>query len=183
MSLPDKKQKAIFEYYSENGFNHSTEEIVQELDICHKTFFNRYGSKANSINIAWKYWQTVCLAKWSALMEHCNHSVEELAMTLFSIEQTQNTEPHYYNYTRESRKYLEQDSFFYKALNTILEKGKQCLHIHTHLDLDLYIAFLLNNIFLINTEQDKKSDVLRYILHPALTERGMELYNELPTPL
>lgn len=182
MPLPNKKQKAIFRYYSENGFNHSTEEIVQELEICHKTFFNRYGSKVNSIDIAWNYWQTVCLDKWSTLMEHCNHSVEELVMTLFSIEQARNADPHFYDYTRQSRKYLEQNSFFYKALHTILEKGKQCFHIHEHLNLDIYIAFLLNNIFLIDTEQDKKPEVLRYILIPALTERGMELYHELPTP-
>ena len=55
MSLSDAKIRELFEYYSENGFQQPTEKIVAKLNICHKTFFNRYGNKANSIEIAWQY--------------------------------------------------------------------------------------------------------------------------------
>lgn len=180
MPLSDKKQKVIFDYYSENGFRHSTEQIVQELDICHKTFFNRYGSKANSIEIAWQYWQTVCLKKWEDLMEHCNHSIEELTMTLYVIYKLRFEHPHYYDYTRSHRKYLETDSFFYSSIQKVLEKGKQCFHIHENLNIKAYITFLLNNMFLIDSEHFNKPEVLKYVLNPALTERGMELFMETP---
>ena len=180
MSLTDKKQKVIFDYYSENGFNHSTEQIVHELDICHKTFFNRYGSKANSIDIAWKYWQSVCQAKWRTLMMHCNHSVEELTMTLYNIYKIRFENPHYYQYTRDHRKYLETDSFFYSAIQEVLDKGKKCYHIHENLNSKSYTIFLLNNMFLIDNEHYNKAEVLKYVLQPALTERGMELFMETP---
>ena len=150
------------------------------LEICHKTFFNRYGSKAKSMEIAWQYWQKECRKKWLDLMHHCNHSIEALTMTLFFIHEMSKNDPYFYALTRESRKYLQPDSFFYASLQTILQRGKQCFHIHEDLDLDIYIPFLLNNLFLIDVEEDKQAEVLRYILVPALTERGMELFLEVP---
>ena len=60
MSLSDLKKQDLFDYYSENGFQNSTEQIVQKMHICHKTFFNRYGTKSHSIEIAWQFWQQLC---------------------------------------------------------------------------------------------------------------------------
>ena len=180
MSLSDSKKQVLFDYYSENGFGHSTEQIVNKMHICHKTFFNRYGSKSKSIEIAWHYWQRQCKEKWNAMIAHCNHSIEELTMTLYDILEYREGEPHYYKYTRDSRKYLEKDSFFYSAIHAILEKGKQCFHIQENLDFEVYITFLLNNLFLIETDPDKRPAILRYILAPALTERGLELFMETP---
>lgn len=180
MPLSEKKKKVLFDYYSENGFQHPTEQIIHELNICHKTFFNRYGTKANSIEIAWKHWQDICKEKWQHILENCNHSVEELTMTMYNIAKTRYDEPYYYAYTRENRKYLENDSIFYRFVYSVLEKGKQCFHIQEDLDLEAYIPFLLNNLFLIDTEKDNNAQVMRFILHPALTERGMDLFMEMP---
>ena len=180
MSLSDSKKKELFEYYAENGFQQPTEKIASNLNICHKTFFNRYGNKTNSVEIAWRYWQQVCQEKWQALMQHCNHSVEALTMTLFSIARMKSEYPHYYIFTRDNRNYLEHSSFFYSVIHTVLEKGKQCFHVHENLNLDTYITFLLNNLFLIDVEEEKRPDVLRYVLLPALTERGLELFMETP---
>ena len=74
MSLSELKKRELFEYYSKNGFDQATGKIVDGLDICHKTFFNRYGTKAKSIEIAWQYWQKICRDRWDALMQHCNPS-------------------------------------------------------------------------------------------------------------
>lgn len=180
MSLSNSKKQDLFDYYSENGFQNPTEQIVKKMNICHKTFFNRYGTKSNSIEIAWTYWQQLCREKWLAMIAYCNHSVEALTMTLYSIAEFQSEEPHYYEYTRVNRKYLEKDSFFYSAIKNVLEKGKQCFHIQEDLDIDIYIAFLLNNLFLIETGMENRSVVLRYLLSPALTERGFELFMETP---
>ena len=81
MALSDKKKRDIYNYYSEFGFHKPTDAIVEKLNICHKTFFNRYGTKSNSIEIAWQYWQKQCAEKWTSIMQNCNHSVEELTMT------------------------------------------------------------------------------------------------------
>lgn len=180
MSLSEKKKQELFDYYSVNGFQHSTDRIVRELNICHKTFFNRYGTKANSIEIAWKHWQEICKEKWSHILENCNHSVEELTMTMYHITKTRYEEPYYYEYTLTHRKYLENDSIFYKIVYSILEKGKKCFHIQGDLNLETYVPYLLNNLFLVDTEKDNKSQIMRYILHPALTERGMDLFLETP---
>lgn len=180
MALSDKKKRDIYDYYSENGFHHPTDAIVEKLSICHKTFFNRYGTKANSIEIAWQYWQLRCIEKWENIMKNCNHSVEELTMTLYNIYKVRFENPYYYEYTRDNRKYLEPSSFFYSSLRTVLEKGKRCFHIHENLNEETYIAFLLNNMFLIDTEHHNKGEVLRYVLLPALTERGTELFMETP---
>lgn len=180
MSLSEKKKQELFNYYSENGFQHPTDQIVQELNICHKTFFNRYGTKANSVEIAWKHWQKICKEKWQHILENCNHSVEELTMTIYHIVKTKYEEPHYYAYTKEYRKYLEFDSIFYSFIYSALERGKQCFHIQADLDLEAYTPYLLNNLFLIDTEKDHSPQVMRFLLHPALTERGMELFMETP---
>jgi hypothetical protein len=180
MALSDSKKKDLYDYYLENGFEHSTEDIVREMHICHKTFFNRYGSKSNSIEVAWNYWQRKCAEKWQRIMENCNHSIEELTMTLYNIYKIRFEYPNYYQYTRDRRKYLEPDAFFYSAIQKILEKGKKCYHIHEHLNSKSYTIFLLNNMFLIDIEHYNKSEVLKYVLQPALTERGMELFQETP---
>lgn len=180
MSLSDNKKKELFEYYSENGFHQPAEKITGSLHICHKTFFNRYGNKANSIEIAWQYWQELCRKKWIDLMDHCNHSVEALTVTLYNFRAMSREEPHYYAFTRDNRKYLDQNSFFFSAVRLVLEKGKQFFHIQEDLNIETYVTFLLNNLFLIDTEEDKRPDVLRYVLQPALTERGMELFLETP---
>ncbi len=180
MSLSNSKKKELFEYYSEYGFQNPTEKIVRKLDICHKTFFNRYGNKANSIEIAWQYWQDQSKKKWDTLMMHCNHSVEALTVTLYSIRASYREEPYFFEYTRQNRKYLDPNSFFYTAIRTVLERGQKCFHVHEELNMDTYIVFLLNNLFLIDVEADLRPIVLKYVLSPALTERGMELFMETP---
>ena len=107
MSLSIKKKQEIYDYYSENGFQHSTEQIVKKLNICHKTFFNRYGSKSNSIEIAWNYWQDLCREKWTRILENCNHCIEELLIIIYNIYKTKEQNVHYYEFTRDSRKYRE----------------------------------------------------------------------------
>lgn len=180
MALSESKIRKLYEYYSENGLQQSTDHIADMLEVCHKTFFNRYGNKAKSVEIAWQYWQGVCRRKWLELMQHCNHSIEALTMTLYFIQETSKNDPHFFELTRDSRKYLQPDSFFYSSIQIILQRGKQCFHIHEDLNLDIYISFLLNNLFLIDVQEENRPDVLRYILTPALNERGMELFLETP---
>lgn len=180
MSLSTKKKQEIFDYYSENGFHHSTEQIVKELKICHKTFFNRYGTKSNSVEIAWNYWQAQCKEKWSHILENCNHCVEELLIILYHMYKTREFETYYYELTRDNRKYLDTNSYFFSIVRTILEKGKKCFHVQENLNVEAYTTFLLNNMFLIETEKDKRKDTLKFVLNPALTERGMELFLETP---
>lgn len=180
MSLSERKIQELFDYYSENGFQQSTEQIVKRLNICHKTFFNRYGNKSNSVEIAWNHWQKICKEKWQHILDNCNHSIEELTMAIYQICQSRKEEPHYYEYTRNNRKYLNRDSIFYRLVYSVLEKGKQCFHIQENLDLDVYTPFLLNNLFLVEGNCEHASQTMRYILHPALTERGMELFLETP---
>lgn len=180
MSLSESKIRVLYEYYSENGFQQPTDHIANKLNICHKTFFNRYGNKARSMEIAWQYWQEQCRKKWSELMQHCNHSIEALTMTLYNFQELKRTEPHYYEFTRDNRNYLHPDSFFFSSILMILQRGKQCFHIHEDLDLETYIHFLLNNLFLIDVEEEKRPDILHFVLAPALTERGTELFLETP---
>lgn len=101
-------------------------------------------------------------------------------MTMYNILQIQNEEPHYYEYTYKSKKYLETDSIFYELIRSALEKGKRCFHIVSDLDLDIYTPYLLKNLFMIDNQNDDRPQIMRFILHPALTERGMDLYMETP---
>jgi hypothetical protein len=61
-----------------------------------------------------------------------------------------------------------------------LEKGKKCFHVKENLNTDAYTPFILNNMFLIDFEKDKRRETLKFILNAALTERGMELFMETP---
>ena len=134
------------------------------------------------MEIAWNFWQNQCKENWAHILENCNHSVEELLIVIYNIYKTKELNTYYYEFTRDSRKYRDSNSYFFSSIRSILEEGKKCFHVKENLDTTGYTSFLLNNLFLIDaeTDADKRRDVLKFVLNPALTERGFELFMETP---
>ena len=180
MTLSEQKTSDLYYYYLENGFKNSVISIVNSLGISNKTFFNRYGNKNNSIRLAFKYWFKVLENRWFEIQKHCNNAIEELVMFMYTTKKTMTDEHYYYGFIQQDRKFLEDETFFKNTLISILDKGKQKFYIHDTLDVDTYSDFLLNNLFLIDVDEEKRPEMLKYVLYAALTERGMEILDETP---
>lgn len=180
MSLSEQKKIALYHFYLKNGFDNSIHVIANGLNISDKTFFNRYIDKENSVKIAFDYWQEICKKRWEDIKKHCNNEIEELLMFLFTIDKTRSTEPTFYNYTRNNKKFLDKHSFIFSEIFNTLLNGTRKFYIREKLNLELFTSFVLNNIFLIEVDLDNRAEVLKFILHAALTERGFEILNETP---
>ncbi len=180
MTLSGQKTAILYDFYRENGFSNSIDTIAATLNISKKTFFNRYGSKYNSIVMAFGHWFSILEGRWLEIQGHCNNAVEELVMFMYATKKTMVEERHYYDLILKERCFLKNKAFFKDTLITILGKGKQKFYVHDSLDMDMYSDFLLNNLFLIDVEEDKRPEMLRYVLSAALTERGMEILSETP---
>lgn len=180
MGITEKKKKELYNFYLENGFNHSVSTISKALSISDKTFFNRYVNKSSSVEIAWDYWQELIARKWTEVRLNCNNAIEELVVFLYVIKQSKAEETHYYYYSLKNSKFLHNDSFFKKTIKSIILRCKQKFYVHEHLNSDIFTDFLLNNIFFIDAEIDKRPEFLEYVLSAALTERGRELFKETP---
>lgn len=180
MSLSEQKKIALYHFYLRNGFDNSVHNIANGLNISDKTFFNRYVDKDNSVKIAYDYWQKICKKRWEDIKKHCNNEIEELLMLIFTIDKTRSTEPIFYYYTRDNRIFLNKNSFIFSEIFGTLLNGTQKFYVRENLSLELFTTFVLNNVFLIEVDLENRADVLKFILHAALTERGVEILNETP---
>ena len=80
MGTLNKKTEELFQFYLNSGFNHTIDEILTGLSISRKTFFNRYGSKKESVEMCITFWHEKVKERFRSKTLMCNHVVEELVM-------------------------------------------------------------------------------------------------------
>lgn len=181
MKRPLNQQKTydIFHYYLKNGFDHTTDEIVAGMGISRKTFFNRYEGKAQSVEIARQYWHTVIQERFRERSLECNHPVEELLLFVWEMRNIRNTEATFFHYELEHNLFADDDSPFMSILDTLIQKGIRQYHFQEDINIPLYSTFFLHNICVEVNLGLNQEQIIRYLLLPLLTERGMELLNDV----
>ena len=107
MTLSGQKTAILYDFYRENGFSNSIDTIAATLNISKKTFFNRYGSKYNSIVMAFGHWFSILEGRWLEIQGHCNNAVEELVMFMYATKKTMVEERHYYDLILKERCFLK----------------------------------------------------------------------------
>ena len=76
MPISKKKIEELSKYYLRHGFDHSTDEIVDGMNISRKTFFNRYKSKDNSVQMVLDAWYDNIRDRFQEKAAQCNHAVD-----------------------------------------------------------------------------------------------------------
>ena len=183
MKRPLNQQKTfdIFHYYLKNGFDHTTDEIVAAMGISRKTFFNRYEGKAQSVEIARQYWHTCIQERFREECLECNHPVEELLLFVWEMRNIRETEGTLFQYELEHNLFTDDDSPFMSILDTVIQKGIRNYHFQENINIPLYSSFFLHNICGYEGWDNNMEQIIRYLLLPLLTERGMELLDDADT--
>ncbi|MBR0076830.1 MAG: TetR/AcrR family transcriptional regulator [Bacteroidales bacterium] len=179
MPKVDKKVENLFQYYKKNGFNHSTDEIVEGMSISRKTFFNRYKNKENSVWMVIKFWFDNIRERFHEKTMQCNHAVEELLQFGYEIHFIRSKEKHQYQYVQQSGLLLSSECPLVSILGEIIQKGINHYQFKEDVSSHLYAMFVVNNIAHYPFSNEEQEEIVRFLLAPIVTDRTKELMKEL----
>ena len=179
MPISQKKIEELSQFYLKNGFDHSTDEIVDGMNISRKTFFNRYKSKENSVQMVLDAWYENIRERFQEKAAQCNHAVEELVQYGYELHYIRHTEHVFYQYVKTHNLLFREDLPFVQILAGILRNGINHYQFKEELNEVVYAKYVMNNISNYNYTEAESEDVIRYLLAPILTERTTMLLNEL----
>lgn len=179
MAISKSKIEFLYQYYLQNGIDHTVDEIVVAIGVAPKTFFNRYESKAHSIDLAIKYWHSIISERFRMKMLQCNHAVEELFFFILEMQLMRKNEKVYFQLENEDHKFCTTETPVRNILDSILKKGIRHYQFDESIDRDAYSSFLIQNVCDYLPIAENKEQAIRYMLLPLLTERGQELLEEL----
>lgn len=170
-----KKIEEIYQYYMSYGFGHSVEEIAAQMGITKKTFFNRYHSKENSAKLSFDLWMRKLAGRVRERQLACNNVVEALVVFIVEMQAIAVEETSYYTFAAEHNLMMDVKAPFAKIVMEALQAGKQHYQILESLNIPTYTTFFLFNVFHYVMDKKLDGDLVRYLLTPAMNERGMEL--------
>lgn len=179
MARDTQKSDDLYNYYLQNGFQHSIDEIADSLHISHKTFFNRYESKQASINATMMRWHQEFQERYRKKCLLCNHTVEELLLFIWEFRNSLIHEAPFCQYDIENKFLYSAQAPFLSILDNIIKKGIRCYHFYENSNIEAYSKFLLFNLSHYPFYNDAKEQNIRYLLSPLLNERGKTLLEEM----
>lgn len=179
MALSKEKIDTLANYYLKHGFHHSTDEIAKGIGISHKTFFNRYKSKEESINIVLRYWYGTVELRFREKAQHCNHAVEELLQLIYEIGYLHSHESFFMDYLRKQNLFISDQAPFVKILTEIILNGISHYQFKEDVNVDLYVQFILNNLTHYNYQPGNVVEIISFLLSPIITDRSKALIEEL----
>lgn len=179
ISRKEEKVEDLYTCYLRNGFNHTIEEISDLMGIGRKTFYNRYISKENSIQQALQICHRTFMNRFSEQCLQCNHSVEELVLFVWEFMRFAQQEKVYFQYDMENNLFCSSETPFKSIFEGVVRKGLRCYHIQEDVDIETYSHYFFVTLSQYAINGKMSSLVLRYILCPLLNERGLELLDEL----
>lgn len=179
MPISKKKIGDLSQYYLQNGFNHSTDEIVDGMNISRKTFFNRYKSKENSVQMVLEAWYENIRERFQEKAAQCNHAVEELVQFGYELLYIRHKEHVFYQYVKTRNLLYQEDLPFVQILASILRNGINHYQFKEGVNEVLYAKYVMSNISNYHYTETEREEVIRYLLSPILTERTNMLLKEL----
>lgn len=174
-----RKIEELYQFYLQNGFDRTVDEIIARLKISRKSFFNRYENKCASVDLCVQYWHEKVQERHRNKSLMCNHVVEELVLFCWEMQSWRRDESCFFNHDVEKGSILTDQAPFMSMLKTVLRKGKRCYHFQENIDVDLYSKYVINVLAKMELLESEHSQVVQYLLSPLLTERGMELLKEM----
>ena len=181
MNYNPTKIEPIFNYYYENGFNHSLQKLADAVSITKKTLFNRYISKENLERCVLNYWQVKSCERMVQRMEYTNHAIEKLMMYLFELQYCRNQEWSFFQKTKAMfLEKSEQNSPYIKQLEEILQMGmnENCFKFLTDSKVFAYF-FQCNTLFVLLNDPIINTDYIPFLFEPILTEFGKAIFQDI----
>lgn len=176
-SLYQRKIEDLYHFYMSFGFEHSVDTISAHLNISRKTFFNRYISKDNSVRLTFDLWMRHLKERILDRLADCNNSVESLVIFILEMNQIAREEVFYYQFAEQHNLMMDPKAPFGKIIIQILHEGQQHYQVAEELSLSAYVHFFLFNVFHYFSNREMVGEEIRFLLAPALNERGVELMN------
>lgn len=179
--LTRKEQKIVdmYQYYLQNGFAHTIDDISAALHVGRKTFYNRYTTRENSILLALQYSHKCFVGHFTEQRQYCNHSVEELVMLIWEFQKYAQTDTVFFQFDLDNKLFASDETPFKSILESIVKKGLRTYHINEDVDLSSFVDYFFATLSYYVLDGKLNSTVMRYILYPLLNERGLELLDEL----
>ncbi len=169
------KLKKIVDFYNENGFDYTTEEIGQAVGITKKTLFNRYGSKKNMELKAIALFQEQLVERMESKIIFCNNSVESIIFLMDEIYAISKKSPFFfYKITQQG---------YHKSLYLLMEKlivdGQNKHFFIKDLSIPLFVDFYFQTLFSFIRKGNFCADIITYVMSPLLTDKGKEALNDM----
>ena len=175
------KIEPIFQYYLNNGFKHSLQEMATAVKITKKTLFNRYISKEILELSVVHYWQIKSNERMAQRMEFANNAVEKLMMFLFELQYCKNNEPYFFQKTKEIllEKFVP-DAPHLKQLEAIFVMGAEEELFRFESDPKVFAYyFLFNTLFLLLSDELIYTEFISFLFEPILTENGKSVFKDI----
>ena len=181
MNYNHTKMEPVFEYYYNNGFNNSLQNIADAVHISKKTLFNRYISKENLEYCIIDFWQKKSIERIEQRIEFANNAVEKLLMFLFELQYCRNFEFQFFQKTKE--RFLgnfEQNSPQITQLETIFKMGIEENLFIFDTDIKVFAYFFqFNTLFILLSDTLIKTEYIPFLLNPILTEAGKKVFQDI----
>jgi len=181
MNYDQNKIDPIFNFYLDNGFDHSLQKLADAVQITKKTLFNRYGSKKNLELCVLDYWQVKSNERMAQRMEFSNNAVEKLIMFLFELQYCKNYESHFFQKNKEV--FLEkfvQNTPHLIQLESIFKMGTAEELFQFDFDTKLFAYFFLfNTLFLLLCDNVIYTEFITFLFDPILTEKGKVVLKDI----
>lgn len=164
------KLKKIVDFYNENGFDKTIEEICHAVGVTKKTLFNRYGSKKNMEDRAIDLFQELLVLRMEDKISLCNNSVESVIFLIDELYSTSKKSPIFFN--EISRRGCHKK--LYLLMEKMILDGQKKHFFIEDLSSSLFADFYFQTLFFFIEKGSFCVDIINYIMSPLLTDKGKE---------
>jgi len=178
--LEEKKINQLFQFFVNNGFDHTVEEISVSLKITPKTLYNRYQNKTNMIFETLTYWQKLVVQRINEKTIYCNNSIEALIILICEIELCRQTETSFFHFKKDDLLGDDQygNSEWENCLISIISNDKY-QSFDKRINIETFVKYFFTNLLFYLSKRNLFIETIHYILQPLLTESGKEKFNEV----
>lgn len=176
MSVKEKKEQELLDFFRQNGFNNSIDDIALGLGVTTRTIFNRYKTVANIENEVLRIWRDELEKRLYTKFELCNHSIEKLLFIIHELKRCYFRENDFF--TKTILKPSPDLQFLEKMMNDLILSEMKKGYFNEFTECESYTPFLIHNIIYYLTE-NPSIHIILYALQPILSERGYELLRDI----
>lgn len=175
----ERKLQPILQYFIDNGFDHTVEEICQAVGITKKTLFNRYNSKEKLEEIVTDFFVLEFNRKMEKKTFYCNNSVEAIVFYIDDLHTEYQTAPTLFTKVMQKMPVSKENPELLSYLDLLITRGQKEGLFNTDLSTLLYADFFFNTLFFFFSQNNFCMDIITYILSPLLTEEGKNVLNSI----
>lgn len=175
----ERKLQPILQYFIDNGFKHTTDEICEAVGITKKTLFNRYGSKEKLEETVIDFFELQINRKIEQKISYCNNSIEAIVFYIDDLYTEKQTTPALFEKVMQKTPVSKQNPILLSFFDLLIARGQKEGLFNTDLSPLLYADFFFNTLFFFFLQNNFCNDIITYILCPLLTEEGKNEFNSI----